>query len=247
MTIARKSVKVPELKKAIELGQITVSNAKLLTSVITPENKKEWLDLGATLTKPKLEKAIVKVSPKALVIERVQYVQEDVLKLTVAISEESLSILKRVQDLESQRTGRAVSLDEAIKAMGQEYLKKHDPVEKARRAEKAKITKTIKTAEDRKIKNLEKTEAESAAKENSPSGRVEQTDSFIGRTPLKAELKHKVNLRDEAQCCYFHDTGQRCENKRWLDTHHKIPVSKGSTNTLENLVTLCKAHHQAMH
>jgi hypothetical protein len=134
MSIARKSRKVPELTLALESGAITVSNAKLLVSVITPENKDHWLGLASTLPKLKLEREIAKASPRAAVQERAKFIQEDLISINLALSSETFETLKRVQDLESQRTGKPESYDAAIKAMGVLYIQRCDPVEKAGRA-----------------------------------------------------------------------------------------------------------------
>src|SRR5687768_16149676 len=41
ITISRKSVEVPELKKAIELGSIHISNARLIVPILTKENSEQ--------------------------------------------------------------------------------------------------------------------------------------------------------------------------------------------------------------
>jgi hypothetical protein len=38
-----------------------------------------------------------------------------------------------------------------------------------------------------------------------------------------------------------------CRNAVFLDLHHRKLRSRGGENTLENLVTLCGAHHRAVH
>jgi len=38
-----------------------------------------------------------------------------------------------------------------------------------------------------------------------------------------------------------------CGQKRWIHLHHIVPVAKGGKNTLENLTTLCSAHHKLVH
>jgi hypothetical protein len=67
-----------------------------------------------------------------------------------------------------------------------------------------------------------------------------------GTRSLAAQTKHQVNLRDQGQCTHIQD-GRRCENKKWVETHHQIPLSKGGTNDLNNLRTLCWAHHRMQH
>jgi len=50
-TVARKSFEVPELKNHVLQGKISIHQARRVTSVITSENKHEWLK---TLVNPKL-------------------------------------------------------------------------------------------------------------------------------------------------------------------------------------------------
>jgi hypothetical protein len=68
----------------------------------------------------------------------------------------------------------------------------------------------------------------------------------LKRKPLKRITIHAVNQRDQGQCTHVSRIG-RCEQKRWLDRHHIVPVSNGGTNEIENLTTLCHAHHKLMH
>src|SRR3954468_12427056 len=42
--IARKSQIVPELRRAIADGDVSISNAKTIASVITPQNQDEWIE-----------------------------------------------------------------------------------------------------------------------------------------------------------------------------------------------------------
>jgi hypothetical protein len=67
-----------------------------------------------------------------------------------------------------------------------------------------------------------------------------------GRRPLTAQTKHQINLRDQGQCTHV-DGDKRCENRRWLEMHHRVPVSQGGLNEPNNLTTLCWAHHRMQH
>ncbi|MGE3975764.1 MAG: HNH endonuclease, partial [Bdellovibrionales bacterium] len=57
----------------------------------------------------------------------------------------------------------------------------------------------------------------------------------------------RVALRDQGQCTYHSQNGERCTERKWIDTHHIIPRSKGGQDTFENLITLCKGHHRLEH
>src|SRR5262249_53985260 len=56
ITIARKSVEVPQLQKMIKDREISVSNARMIAPVLTVENQDSWLSKASTLSKRELEK-----------------------------------------------------------------------------------------------------------------------------------------------------------------------------------------------
>lgn len=76
---------------------------------------------------------------------------------------------------------------------------------------------------------------------------VKQSFRSTPREPLTAAQKHAVAIRDQGKCTHIDLTGRRCNQDRWTDTHHIIPVNKGGTNDPENLTTLCSYHHDLVH
>jgi hypothetical protein len=68
----------------------------------------------------------------------------------------------------------------------------------------------------------------------------------VGRTPIRAIELHRVVLRDQGRCTQV-ENGKRCENQRWTEIHHIVPVARGGKNSSENLTTLCSAHHKLIH
>lgn len=58
---------------------------------------------------------------------------------------------------------------------------------------------------------------------------------------LDAALRELVLERDGARCTVARFLGGQCH--RTLDVHHIIPRSEGGTDELENLATVCHAHH----
>lgn len=227
ITVSRKAKIVPEIKEEIKNGTMTLSNARRITAVITPENKQEWISKATTLSMRELEKEIVKVAPKLAVQEKVSYVTEQRTKLEIGLNEENLSQLKKVQDLLSQKLQKPVSLEDTIVTMTQEYLQKHDPIQKAKRVLESKKNSSL------------------------PSTPIKQNGTLplliARRVPIPSVVLHEVNLRDKRQCSFINNQGTRCINKRWLEVHHKVPVSMGGKNTLENLTTLCTIHHKQTH
>jgi hypothetical protein len=81
--------------------------------------------------------------------------------------------------------------------------------------------------------------------------KIKQGDDASASVPgtryVSADLKHFIHLRDQGRCSHIHENGQRCTNQRWLEIHHKIPLSRNGTNEIKNLQTLCHAHHRQRH
>lgn len=131
--IARKSQIVPELKKAVQEGQINLSAARRICSVITNENKEQWLDLAKTLPQKELEKEIVKENPRVKVPDKLKPLAPKLTELHCSVSEEVEGLMRRVLDLESKRQKKNCSLEDALRQMALLYLEKNDPVKKAER------------------------------------------------------------------------------------------------------------------
>ena len=138
--------------------------------------------------------------------------------------------LLQAQALLSSKTRKAATLEVTLQAMTELFLEAKDPVRKARRT---------------------------LAKKSEPAPQVETVEPIIPQNSevkrpknvraIPAAIKNRVHLRDQGQCTQNDLNGLRCKERRWLDIHHLIPVSKGGASTLENLVTVCKAHHKMIH
>ncbi|MBI3555181.1 MAG: HNH endonuclease [Deltaproteobacteria bacterium] len=239
IAIARKSALVPALKNNTDSGAISVSKARTLCAVLTPDNQSRWLDFAKTVSSKALQREVARVNPKAAVADKASYIAWDRLKLEMGVSEECMQKLRRVQDLESQRLKKAATFEDTLSAALDAYLEKFDPVKKAQRsfARKAKM-------ESKSESELTSGVIFNALRLVSPRIKVPHSGP---RKPKSAVLKHQLNLRDQARCTHEDGQGDRCESTRWLDTHHIVPVCDGGDNTFENLTTLCRAHHQMEH
>ncbi len=60
-------------------------------------------------------------------------------------------------------------------------------------------------------------------------------------------LTHNVSLSDLFTICFTRDsyTCQDCGSKDELVIHHKLPISQGGSNDLENLKTVCRDCHKS--
>jgi hypothetical protein len=233
ITVSRKSKEIPELKTAVAQGELSLSQAKRITSVLTKENALELIEKAKTMTQREIEKVVATINPKASVGERTRFISEDRIELKMSLKDELMKKLKRVQDLESQRTKRACDLEAVLDAMADFYLERQDPVVKSERILKKP--------------SLRKEAEKDTKKKVDPSGDNATNSIRYNRLRLTSETKHRVNQRDQSQCTHIDNLGRRCSNKRWVEIHHVVPVSHGGDNRLENLTTLCHTHHRMTH
>ena len=221
VNLAKALKKYKKMEEALNQNKLTPSKAARVLSVINLENEQEWVTKASTLPKSQLEKEVVRLNPKKVRGERSEYLTSDTIEMKTPVSEEVYKMLVKAQDLLSSSKGKAVTMEEVFAHLAQEYLRKQDPLEKAQR--------------------------QAAKKELNSAASYPALDSWGQRLPIPAEIAHQVHLRDQRKCQYHYPSGESCKSTRWLHLHHKLPVSQGGEHSLENLITLCPAHHDLAH
>ena len=217
-TVARKSQELPEVRKAVADGVLTVAAVRHMAPVLTRENELEMVKLASRLTQTELRREVARRAPEqSEAPEKVRYVREDRLALELRVSEELMKKLRRAQNLASQSLGKLASLEETLEVMAGVFLDKRDPIKKAERAS----VRIIRKSEANPLKS--------------------------GRAPIPAREKHEVTLRLEGRCSHRDSQGKRCTQTSWLHFHHLKPVSEGGQNRADNLTLLCSGHHRMLH
>jgi hypothetical protein len=229
INVVRKAHEVQSLQNAICNRGLSISRARKICPVITDQNAEEWIELALTATCRILEKAVAMAKPDVLKSESLKYVSADHLSLTVSVSEEWSEVLKRTKDILSQKSGTAVSTEEALLVVMKEFCKRNDPVEKAKR-------QAVKESS-----NLVAPSSSGTAPTSVPA-----RASLRNRYRIRA-VEHAVNLRDNHQCTHVDRLGRRCEERKWLHKHHIHEFAKGGSHSAQNLETLCFAHHKMRH
>ncbi|MBI3543857.1 MAG: HNH endonuclease [Deltaproteobacteria bacterium] len=237
ITVARKAVEVPALKAEIARGDLSVSTARKITPVLTARNHEHWIELAKTLPRQMLEREVARVAPKTATPERTAYVSASRLQLTMGVSDELHAKLRRAQDLVSQSQQRPADLEATLEAVLDLFLERRDPVRKVARIRgvpkpvpgQARAHRAGETTGDRIDR------------------RGPMATAGAGRSMTWAVLRRQTLRRDEGRCMHLNSRGHRCNSSRWVDIHHVVPKSHGGEDVLENLVTLCKAHHLHLH
>jgi 5-methylcytosine-specific restriction endonuclease McrA len=250
ITVARKARVVPLLQEALREGNVSVSKVRKVAPVLTFENQEVWMDKIKNLSSKQLEREVATVCPREAAPERTKYVSEDRLELRMGISQEMFEQLKRVQDLESKRTAHPATLEDTLQVLLQVYLEVKAPEKRAervlKRRERLEETKIDKKdgAETQKLSVLRRTNRVKQSGNSSELGNLSEQNK---RRAIPALVKHQIQSRDRGQCTHSDLFGKRCENRRWTEIHHIVPWAVGGGNTVENLTTLCSAHHKMNH
>src|SRR5262249_6272014 len=84
--------------------------------------------------------------------------------------------------------------------------------------------------------------AERAAKRKSNERAAAQDVSSV-----PAAVTHAVNLRDRGCCRAKLPDGTECGETRWVHHHHIVPKSQGAKDEVNNMISLCSAHHRLWH
>ncbi|MCM2281103.1 MAG: hypothetical protein NDI61_04580 [Bdellovibrionaceae bacterium] len=134
ITVARKARELPRLQEAITAGELTVSKAVRITSVINEANQQKWIGLALELPKRDLEREVARENPRAARPEQARFLDAHTLQLQTPISEVGYNKLERTRELMASGDGEWLSLETVIERLSEFYLERKDPVRKAERA-----------------------------------------------------------------------------------------------------------------
>jgi hypothetical protein len=132
--VARKSREIPELRCAIEEKTLSVPKASRLVSGLTAENANELITFAKTHTTRELERELARRNPEHQRRDRVRFVDGESVEIRICLSKSVNLKLERVMALVAQK-GKKADFATVLDAALDEYIKHHDPVVKARRAQ----------------------------------------------------------------------------------------------------------------
>ena len=138
--VARKARSVPALGAALDGERLSVAKASRIASALDDANSRSLIEFASTHTARETEREAAKLKPRARKRDSVREIDGEMVEIRILISKDALANLERVQALEAQR-GREASLSAAVATAAQTYLRRRDPVAKARRAHERRTFK----------------------------------------------------------------------------------------------------------
>ena len=253
--VARKALEIPELQNDINKGVLSVSKARRIIPVAESSNYLEWSAKAKSMSKRQLEKEIAHVNPRYNVKEHYQQMAKNLVQMQAPINQEVFNKLKRVQELLVDKHKKSIKTQDVLKELLDEYLYRHDPQEKAKRSLlRAKKAKEKESSEKqragcpgkRQVTKFQKVPGLGQVKTELNIKKPVRSGPSNKRTTVPQRVKYQVLEQAMHKCQWVHKDGSPCEEKVFLELHHKVPVSLGGENTPENLLVLCSGHRSTI-
>ena len=239
ISVARRASESPVLHEAIQNQRLSVSKASRIVSALKKDNAAELVEFAIKNSQAKIDREVARINPKARSRDKVKWLSEDEVELTITVSKKGFEDLNRAESIAAQKGKKFSGRGEVVELSLAEFVERHDPVQKAARANKKRLSD----------------DAKSAAASEQHAGIANKTTSQLcenrvvksARVKPTAEQLHVINYRDQGQCTHVNIHGERCNSDRYVEIHHIIPVSNGGGNDPSNLTTLCGFHHDLVH
>lgn len=243
---------LPETARALDSGAASFSAVRELTRVATPDTEREWLDAAAGRSVREIEQLVSGQRPGSRpqdvpVMEAVRHViRLDVSGETLATFREAMATIRRA-------AGEHLDDDAAVLVLARNVL--GGPRDEGRASYQIAITTCDRcrraTQQGRgELVEVDPEVAEMAACDGQHVGKVDAhvgadgPDSASPRATqtIPPALRRSVLRRDGRHCQV-----PGCRHGTFVDVHHIVPRADGGRNVAENLLTLCSAHHRAIH
>jgi hypothetical protein len=241
--VAKALEQLPELARELRDGSINFAQARELTRVATPETENIWLESARGRTSHQVEKLVSGHRPGSLPdAPKEPALERHVLRFEVA-GETLASFREAIARLRAE-AGEHLDDDAALLQMARLVL--GGPGEDGR----ASYQVALDVCEDcQRMRQLADGEAIVVSKTVAAMAHCDAQS--LGSTHAGSErasqdvapaVRRAVLRRDHHRCQV-----PGCRHATYVDIHHIETRADGGGHSAENLVTLCGAHHRALH
>ena len=259
------------LRDKIQSGALNITALAKVQSFIKEEEKRSGEKVSSEVKAEILgqienqpiqvtEKILFQSFPEACVSfkqERVSAISDQDFRVSVTLSEESLSELKRVQELLGHALPES-SLADVISYLSKDFLKRRDPLlrKEKRNIAENQITQAA-SAQNQSQSQNRNSNSLSVKRSNHLDERADSAENHTGavlrgdrkilprRKALPNQVGRFVFQRDRGQCQYKHPrTGEACGSRWLVEVDHVMPLALGGEDRPENLRCLCRNHNQ---
>ncbi len=138
ITVARKANQIPSLSHAVQSLSLSVTKASRIVSALTEKNGEKLVQFAIKNSVEKINREVAKLNPRSRSLDKVKYLSENVVQLTITISKNDFDNLGRAEAVAAQKGKKFSGRGEMIGLALSEYVERHDPLKKAERAKQKK-------------------------------------------------------------------------------------------------------------
>jgi len=270
LRVAEALESLPRSARALAQGAVTWCAARELTRVATSDTECAWLDAAAGKTTREIERLVAGKRPGELPPhpDEPQAPSRHVLRFDVA--PETFATFRDAMHALRRAAGGNLDDDALLLAMARRVL--GAPTDDGRSSHRisyelcpacgrgAQLAGGQQIPVGSEVLAMAACDGECIGPQSAEP--ANENDTPLGSTPVAPKAAHvgyvghvgrarqavppalrrAVLLRDHHSCRV-----PGCTNTHYVDVHHIHPRSEGGRNTLENLITICSAHHRATH
>jgi hypothetical protein len=262
LRVAEALEELPDTARELEAGGVSFSAVRELTRVATPSTEHEWLKAARGRTVRELEQLVSGHRPGSLPSDAPEAsAKRHVLRFEV--SGETLATFREAMAKIRRDAGEALDDDAATLLLARSVLE--GPRDEGRSSYQVALTiceccgrgtqqgrgelievapevVEMATCDGQNIGEVLSDAHVGAEAPVSPHADVQLPSLTRATQTIPPATRRTVLRRDGARCRV-----PGCRHATFVDVHHVVPRSEGGRHTAENLVTLCGAHHRAIH
>jgi hypothetical protein len=242
--------RLPETARELEVGNVSFSAVRELTRVATADTEHEWLSAARSRTVREIEQLVSGHRPGSRPTDEPESgAVRHVIRLEV--SGEALATFREAMSKVRRDAGTLLDDDAAVLLLARQVLE--GPRDDGRSNYQVAVTTCdgCRRATQQGRGELVVVGPEIVEMADCDGQHIGRADAHVGtegKTAPRATqtippaLRRSVLRRDGRTC-----RAPGCRHATFVDVHHVVPRADAGRNVAENLVTLCSAHHRAVH
>jgi len=237
---------LPVIAASLERGMLSWSAVRELTRVANPRTEQEWLRAASGRTLREVERCVAGRKPG----DRPEDPADPALQKHVLHVELSAETIATYRDaMAKMRRDASEKLDDDAAFLLMARCALGGPTDDGRASYQVLLHKCSSCRRGEQEANGERVEVKDETIEMARcDGQLLDEHTHVGTQPKRATQTippavRRAVVRRDSHCCRV----PGCRHTRFVDAHHLCPRAEGGGNEPENLVTLCGAHHRALH
>ncbi|RYZ03691.1 MAG: hypothetical protein EOO73_26915 [Myxococcales bacterium] len=249
LRVAEALQRLPETARGLRRGTLKYSHARELTRVATPKTEGIWLESASGLTVREVEKLVSGRRPGSLPDSPVEPTQQRHV-LRFEVSGETLASFRDAMAMLQREAGEHLDDDALLLLLARHVL--GGPVDDGRASYQVALEVCEGCQRARQVADGELIDVSPTVTAMADCDAQRLPDAHVGASPphsptratqqVPPAVRRAVLRRDRHRCRV-----PGCTHARFVDIHHVRSQADGGDHRQENLVTLCGAHHRAVH